>query len=96
MLRPLLAALLAFAPADAHDPEGRLAGLTARVHAAPRDARAWLARGQLYATLDELAKAQRDLEAALRLEPELRDVHAAITFAQARLGNDVASLQARG
>ena len=94
MLLPLLAALFAFAPANFHDPEGRLAELTARLQRSPRDARVWLERGQAYAALGELADAQRDLEAALRLEPELRDAHAAMAFVQARLGNDVAALRA--
>lgn len=100
MLAPILALFCTalfcpFAPSviDApHDPERRLAEVSARLLLHPGDPALWLERGRLRHAMGDDQAALSDLQAVLRLEPRHTGAMVAMASVQQRLGNPVAAL----
>ncbi|MGB3965657.1 MAG: tetratricopeptide repeat protein, partial [Planctomycetota bacterium] len=91
VLVALLAGLRATS-AGPHDPDGRLATLTARIARAPHDAALRVERGRLLTALGDLTAARADLEVALCRQPDHGRAVAALADVEYLAGNDVAAL----
>ncbi|HEX5053092.1 MAG TPA: fibronectin type III domain-containing protein, partial [Planctomycetota bacterium] len=89
----LFAVLLA-PMAPPHDPEQRLAEVTARIQRRPDDPALYVERGQLHLALGHARTALCDFDAALRLAPQQRDALVDKALAEHRLGNEVEALLA--
>lgn len=85
---------LALVASPPHDPEHRLAAVSARLLRTPNDVALRVERARLHLVLGDLDAARGDLEVAQRLAPEDGATIVTTAVLEARAGNDVAALLA--
>lgn len=95
MLALLCASLFAVhAPVAPHDPERRLAEVSARLAAQPGDPALHWERGRLHEAMGDGKAARADFAAVLRLDPRHRDAAWALAALEQRSGNHTAAMLA--
>ncbi|MEO6593346.1 MAG: metallophosphoesterase [Planctomycetota bacterium] len=77
-----------------HDPQQRLAEVSALIGQRPNDPALHVERGHLRLALGEPLAAREDFATATRLDPQRSDARVGTAFVEHRLGNDVSALMA--